>query len=208
VVSEDKITWDYTFSKDWFNYFEKSDVLDSCKEIGIKPLDRIIRNGVIFHISTKYDPAFGYFNKSGLLYKIYRPLANKVNKFRSIVQVIEGYDYIDYSKDVLFITKSNKDIAVFRSVGYNAIAPSSENSLKLIEEVIHELKVKFKIIIVWFDEDNVGIKNSKYLSEKYNLYYYFTQKSKDPFDLVSKYGKLELIEQISKILENESIINR
>ena len=96
--------------------------------------------------------------------------------------------------DILFITSSLKDCGEFWLLGYNAIAPNNEETL-FPESYIEKLKLRWKRIILWFDndftkKDNTGVRNAKKFSEKYGFEYYYTPdySEKDPSDYVKTFG--------------------
>ena len=70
--------------------------------------------------------------------------------------------------DLLVITKSLKDIMVLYEMGYCAVSPSSETTF-IPEDILNDLKARFKKILILFDNDETGIKKAQEYSSKYNL---------------------------------------
>ena len=76
--------------------------------------------------------------------------------------------------------------------------------------IMEELKLRYKNIIVFFDNDfanpnNPGHNDAKKLSEEYNLKMVEIPKkyeSKDPSDLFKKYGKNRYLEIMNEILKD------
>lgn len=118
---------------------------------------------------TSEDPIYAY--KVNDRFKIYRPLTKfKINKWRGNLrkQNVFGYEQLPKQGDLLIITKSLKDVMVLYELGYTAIAPSSE-STEIPKDIIAELKTRFKRIVLFFDNDEAGIKHSLKYSDKYKF---------------------------------------
>lgn len=104
--------------------------------------------------------------------------------------IIQGWDQLPLEGDLVVITKSYKDVAVFKEIGIPAIAPQSENVI-LTEDIIENLYKRFPNIIVMFDNDKPGLEAMSNYEYIYGLpYTYIPQEKevKDPFEYVQKYG--------------------
>ena len=129
--------------------------------------------------------------------KGYRPLEkNKRKKWINNCSgnSIQGWEQLPEKGDILFITKSLKDVVVFYEMGIPAIAPQSEN-IVLKEEVIDGLYERFNNIIVMFDNDEAGIKAMIEYEFMHGIPYIYipTERgAKDAFEFVSKYSLAEL----------------
>lgn len=139
-------------------------------------------------------------------FKIYRPLADKYTKWRNNLTDydIQGYEQLPQKGDILFITKSMKDVMCLYEMGYPAISPSSESTF-IPKDVLEQLKTRFKRIIILFDRDVAGVKRSRKLSQETGLEAMFINKkfkAKDVSDAV----KANSFEEIKNWL-NETIKN-
>lgn len=110
---------------------------------------------------------------------------------------LQGWRQLPLKGDLLFITSSLKDVMVFNEIGYNAVAPHSEVP-KINQDVINNLKKRFKEIIIFYDNDGPGIDSASKLSEYTGFKYLHIPtefKEKDPSDVSKRYGldKLKLI---------------
>jgi DNA primase len=155
------------------------------------------------------QPMYAYkiFNK----FKIYRPFSlDKRDKWRSTCSVydIQGFEQLPEQGSLLIITKSLKDVMVLKTLGYNAIAPSSENTT-IPAVIIDHLRTRFKKLVIFYDYDEGGIKGATTLSEKYNLPKVFIPKKylllygiKDISDFRKEMRESKTIE-ILKILFNK-----
>lgn len=129
--------------------------------------------------------------------KIYQPFS-KNRKFRTDFdyKCLEGFYQLDYTSDTLIITKSYKDVMMFRAFGFEAVSPRGENIL-VPDEYLRHFERKYSKIIVFFDNDGkesshlypIEYKRVK-LSKKYGV--------KDPTDFHEKYGS----DATSRILNN------
>lgn len=104
-------------------------------------------------------------------YKIYKPLTkNKKDKWLSTFdyKCIFGFSQLDYSLDTIIISKSSKDVLVWRLLGYNAISLPTESS-RLWKEFVDYLNSKFKYIICILDNDKAGYTSMENYKELWNI---------------------------------------
>ena len=140
---------------------------------------------------TNDEPMYAY--KVFKSYKIYRPLAkNKNNKWRGTLSAydIQGFEQLPDKGELLIITKSLKDVMVLYKLGYSAVAPSSE-SVMIPKKVIEHLTNRFDRIVLFYDNDLPGIKQSNKISKEYNLDSFdipLSYEVKDISDFVEIYG--------------------
>jgi hypothetical protein len=147
-------------------------------------------DGVVKGIYKDENPMYAY--KVYDHFKIYRPLANKYTKWRNNLAPydIQGYEQLPKKGDLLIITKSLKDVMCLYEMGYTAISPSSESTF-LTPDVIDDLKLRFKRILICFDRDVSGIKNMRKISLKTGLNGFLVHKkwkAKDISDAVKLNG--------------------
>jgi len=156
-------------------------------------------NGKRISYSTQNQPQFVYvFSKSKKIWKTYRPNAvNKKKKFygHNITDHIQGWNLLPKSGEIVFITKSYKDVMVFNKAGYAACAPHAESTF-LTPWEIDILKSRFEHIYVNYDNDDTGVKRSIEFTQEHDLKYWnvplglstLNKVVKDPFDLVTNYS--------------------
>ena len=145
-----------------------------------------------------------YWNEGIFLRKLYFPLNNKEFKWISNVDftVVQGWDNLPKEGgEILFITKSFKDILIFKLLGYWAVAPNNENAF-IPEKVFEKLKSRWKRIIIWYDNDTTGIVKGKEFSEKYKIEYYYNpiESPKDPSDFVKATNLQAFNELVNNII--------
>ncbi len=159
---------------------------------------------------TEKEPMFAYsiYDK----YKIYRPYSRKKDKWRNNCTTydVQGIEQLSDTGDLLIITKSLKDVMVLYELGYNAIAPQSENS-SIPKVIIDQLKLRFKRIVILFDYDEGGIKGAEKLSEKYSIQHIYIPKHyldlysiKDVSDYIKEFDKESTLIMIKELLNENT----
>ena len=138
------------------------------KKFEVSSIKYYLCNGVVHGIYSDDNPMYAY--KVYNHYKIYRPLSNKFVKWRNNLTNldIQGYKQLPKTGDTLIITKSLKDVMVLYEMGISAISPSSESTF-IPDNVLEDLKKRFKTIYILFDRDQAGVKYLRKLSLKTGL---------------------------------------
>lgn len=150
-------------------------------------------------------------NKDGLVtYKIYQPYSEKYKWINNHNESVwQGWEQLPNKGEVLIITKSLKDVMSIKDVcGLNAVSLQAEGVLPK-KQVIEELKKRFEIIYILYDNDfdketNWGREFGKKLSIEHDILQIeinSTYKSKDFSDLVSIHGKEKAKEVLIELIE-------
>ena len=190
LESYDTRQWNQGDAEYWSGYGIGSDTLE---QYHVKPLSSFTfsrqDSGVYDFFVTQRPYVYGYFRADGTLYKIYQPFV-KDKKFMKLASYIQGMDQLKYNKPYLIITSSLKDGMCLKKLRYPVefIAPDSEGSV-IREEVIRNLKTKYKGIACMFDNDTAGIKAMEKYKELYGLPSLLLPMEKDLSDSVKKYGQ-------------------
>lgn len=192
-------TWPESYLDYWASFNIDEDTL---KAYNILPIHSYRRNGRIVANASIKDPIFAYkindiAKANNIAYKIYRPLADKGNKWRTNTSTnhIQGFSelftdvkYISkehivkknneeiskfayvpgHETDTLIITKSMKDVMVLKRLGYNSIAPQAEGH-NLPKELMELIKLTYDNIYLLYDNDSAGKEASKTTAEKHDL---------------------------------------
>lgn len=141
-------------------------------------------------------------------YKIYRPLSDKKSGkfyFSGSSSNIEGYDQLPLIDDLLIITKSLKDVMCLYSFGISAISLQGEGN-KLNEKLFLQLKERFENIVVFYDNDEQGIKSANEISREYGIKNIFIKndiKAKDISDTIRDYGSDFAFNYLKNLLGEE-----
>lgn len=187
------------------NYWKQFNIsINTLKKFNVNSIKYYLCNGIVKGTYKRENPMYAYkvYNN----FKIYRPLADKYTKWRNNLTDydIQGYEQLPQKGNILFITKSMKDVMCLHEMGYPAVSPSSESTF-LPKDVLEQLKTRFKRIIILFDRDVAGVKRSRKLSRETGLEAMFINKkfkAKDISDAV----KANNFEEIKNWL-NETIKN-
>lgn len=190
--------------KYWGQYHITKDIL---KKYEVDPIKYLIVNGIVHWQYTKENPMYNYQNYDKR--KIYRPLADKRNKwFGSMTKnYVFGHKQLPLTGSLLIITKSLKDVMCLRSFGYLAVSPPSEGSL-MPKQAIENYKVRFDKIIVLYDNDEQGIKSAKRMKDTYNIdniIIPIESETKDISDYCYKYGADQTSILLKQIIDGQKI---
>ena len=157
------------------------------KYYNIFPVQSVFLGNDIVWTHSDKDPIYTYmfFKDNTYYYKVYRPLTeNKQFKWMSSTNrtILQGWDQLPATGDTLILTKALKDVAVYRKLGYYAIACQNEISM-IKDTVMDELKGRFKRVVVNQDHDPAGIQGTEALVEAFNIpHFYLTGAEKDISD--------------------------
>jgi 5S rRNA maturation endonuclease (ribonuclease M5) len=179
------------FTESDINYWSQFNIdTKTLKKFNVSSIKYYLCNGIVKGIYKDENPMYAYkvYNN----FKIYRPLGDKYTKWRNNLTEldIQGYEQLPKAGDTLFVTKSMKDVMCLYKMGYSAISPSSESTF-IPNNIIEALKKRFKRIIVLFDRDVAGVRNSRKISLKMGLEAMFIHKrfkAKDVSDAIKGNG--------------------
>lgn len=187
-----------------FDLLEKYDVIP-CKNIYLHKLNKTI----VFN-NTDSNPIYAYrFTHEGKYsYKIYFPLnVNKKHKWLfsgGYSENIEGFDQLPLFGDLLIITKSLKDIICCKLCGYDAISLQGEAN-KLSIDLMNKLKKRFNNFILFYDNDEQGIKSAHKITSNYDfksIIIPLEYDCKDLSELIAKNGLNEANVILNKLIND------
>lgn len=157
-------TKDFSVSelKYWEKYGIRKEILEkydvkSIKECAFKKAD-----GKTFSIVSGTSlPIYAYYFGNGKGIKFYRPKSEYRFMYAGEIPkpYIFGYKQLPKYGDYVFVTGGEKDVLSLVSKGFSAIALNSETA-KMPDMLIEELSKRFKTIIILYDCDETGIKES------------------------------------------------
>lgn len=142
--------------------------------------------------------------------KLYFPERGEFKWFSNVDNTIcQLVDVMPKIGDILFITSSKKDAGIFwrmqldkmfQNVVIHGVAPNNEGAF-VPDKWFLKVQNRYKKIVLWYNNDEAGIRNAKKYSELYNIpYFYNPEKTpKDPSDFSKKYG----IEEFYKLVKNK-----
>lgn len=192
------------FTKTELEYWNKfSQSLDDLKSENVYSVKELYLNRKKLPISPG-EMKFGYLY--GDKWKIYTPFAkNKKEKwFPNNVpnSTMDGKSNINNSR-IAFINKSKKDYLVIKKLLKDTCAVQNEGISCFNEENVNFLKSNSEKQILSFDSDEVGVKNSLNITERFGFSYcnvprkYLKEGIKDWAELCEKHG-MQTIEEILK----------
>ncbi len=188
------------FTEENITYWKQFGVtIETLNKFNVKVVKRLWVNDKIIKSNVNGGNVFAYIINNRV--KIYHP--DSYLKFLGNVQLsdISGYEQLIDKGDVLIITKSHKDVMTLYEMGYNAISPQGESML-INNEVMIDLKERFNIIYLLYDNDFPGKEASEKLLNKYpfliQIYIPETTSCKDISELSHDNG----IEKANVILKN------
>lgn len=157
------------FTAEDINYWSQFNIcINTLKKFNVNSIKYYLCNGIVKGIYKKENPMYAYkvYNN----FKIYRPLADKYTKWRNNLGQydIQGFKQLPKTGNLLIITKSLKDVMCLYEMGISAISPASESTF-IPDDVLDNLKKRFKHILICFDRDTAGIKYLRKISLKTGL---------------------------------------
>ncbi len=188
----------------WNGYYQD---IDDLRANNVYSIDTVYLNKQKFPIKDT-ELRFGYLYEGH--WKIYRPFADKKNKWMPNNVPITMMDGLDDIRDcdVAFINKSKKDYMVMKKIYPCCCAVQNEGMGCFSEENVEFIKENSERQILSFDSDETGVKNSKLISDKFGFDYcnvprlYLEEGIKDWADLARIYG----LKTIEKYLTQKEII--
>lgn len=181
--------------------------LNILKKFNVYSCKHVFLNGNLLAKSQQHCPIFGYYGKKYQGIELWRCYFPKRTSFRFITnwpsKKIQGYDQLPKEGKLLVITKSMKDCMTLYSCGISAIAPNSEN-LFVSDNMLNELKSRFKYVVVFYDNDRPGLHNMARIRREHpELVYISIPKqygSKDISDFYKDHGRKETLNLIKKFV--------
>lgn len=193
-------SWNNTYDKDYWGSFSLN--CEILNQYNVYPLKEVSINGHRYKETIK-EPIYGYYFGDGY-WKIYKPLSDKNIKWFSNTNsdIIQGHNNINENGNLLVITKSLKDVMIYKLLGINSIAPQSEH-IVLNDNIINDYKSRFNIIITNFDYDSAGIRLTNLYNEKFGFNSMtFKRKYKDISDYIKVNGLIKTDKTIKRLLKN------
>lgn len=149
---------------------------------------------------------FGDYN-----YKVYNPLAKKqlgqIKFMHNNARILQGENKLKFDKDLLILTSSYKDVKLLRKIdklydmNFECAATMSETT-KPIKESIDFFKTKYRNILLYYNNDDAGLKAAKSQSEEFGLEYIVNPENlpKDITDISKELGFDFAVETINNLL--------
>lgn len=184
------------------NYWSKYDIDQRLlKLFNVNLVQKVDINNNTLWYNSRFNPIYQYLF-SDESFKCYRPLGDKGNKWTGNAKsnIIMGLDQLPEHCDLIIITKSLKDVMVYRNLGYFAVSPIAEG-VYLSSEQLALLKSRCDRILISMDFDLCGIRTTKYY-KSLGFDYYFISKDRGTRRLdVSDYYFLHKIKKTQELIK-------
>ena len=120
---------------------------------------------------TQACPAFGYFFNGMNGVKVYRPKAKSRFMYAGKLPhpYVFGMEQLPEHGDTVFITGGEKDVLSLAAHGFSAIAFNSETA-KIPEDIMENLASRFGKLVILYDSDATGIRESARIVKEYSRY--------------------------------------
>jgi hypothetical protein len=188
------------FTKSELDYWASYHLsLDDLRQNNVYSVKKVYLNRQLFP-SKLNELVFGYFYEGGY-WKIYRPESDRKRKWMPNnvpITAMDGKENI-VNCDVALISKSRKDYMVMRKVFPCSCAVQNESIACFSQENVSYLKDNSKVQILSFDSDEVGVNNSRQITQLFDFQYanvprkYLSEGIKDWAELARVHGMEELV---------------
>lgn len=184
----------------WSRYGINREILDNYNVFSAK---YVYLDKQLIHVHSDYNPVYCYkFN--GKRVKVYRPLAPAAGKWLSNVDAndLQGFEQVELRTSTLIITKSLKDVMCLNSLGFESVAPQSENT-RTQYEMMKALAENYPKVFILFDNDEAGERGANSLAEYLgdtSKCIYIPEGTKDISDYIIKYGTKKALELINNLI--------
>jgi len=188
----------------WNNYYQD---IDDLKANNIFSVAEVYLNKKRIVLGNN-ELRFGYLYDGK--WKIYRPLSDRRWKWMPNNVPITAMDGLDDIKDchTAFITKSKKDYMVMKKIFPTVCAVQNEGAGCFSDENIEYIKSNSEKQILSFDSDEVGVKNSTSITNKFGFEYCNVPKKylKDGINDWADLAKVHGLKVIEEYLINKQIL--
>lgn len=198
----------------WHKFGINIEILKKYNVVAIEEYCNTSKEGKFYSVRSNPDKfIFGYDNGNWL--KVYKPLDEKQYRFQYLgtkeQDYIFGWTQLPEKADLLFITGGEKDVMTLAAMGFNAISLNSETAV-LDNRIADELKQRFKKIVILYDNDQTGLKQSELLAANHNFHRIvipvIPNNGKDISDFIANGGKKDTVDElIASSLQSESTIS-
>lgn len=145
----------------WAYYGIHEDTLRCFRVRSLKRYESVSAEGKKFELyGSPTEPMFAYIGNGYV--KIYRPHSPKIRFLyggRMPATYCFGMEQIPAKGDILFITGGEKDVLSLYAHGFNAICFNSETA-QIPTSIIESLQLRFRHIILLYDADETGVRES------------------------------------------------
>lgn len=186
----------------WFDYSITPEILNLYNVKAVEKYTAINKEDKEYTITSKPDnPIFAYTGEEWA--KIYKPkdkkfrfqhLGNKPSNF------VFGFQQLPDKDDLVLITAGEKDVMSLHAKGYAAVSLNSETAI-IPSDLLTQLKPRFKNIIILYDNDETGLKQSQKLSDQHSLKRIVLPEMKDGKDISDYFKNNYSLEELQRLID-------
>ena len=191
--------WNSNDIKYWNSYGICQDTLIKYR---VFPISHIFLNDSVI-VADEYAYVFVELKDGVEKYKVYQPFSKTLKWLGNFLEAtLSGWEQLPEIGDILIISSSLKDGMCLHDLGFtNFISPQTEGYIHK-EHIITHLKLRFKQIYIFYDNDKAGKEASDKICKLHTLRPIFTgvEELKDPSDYYKKMGGKKLLNIINKQL--------
>jgi hypothetical protein len=162
----------HSWSRDSFAFWERYGITENIlKEYNVHSVKSIKYKPEANEISfDSSQNVFAYW-VSNECFKVYQPESRKM-KFSWLglkpKEYVFGFDQLPDEGEVIFIAAGEKDVLSLKAMGYASICFNSETYIPSAEFIL-SLKKRFKRVVIVYDSDETGMKQSEKLSSQFGV---------------------------------------
>lgn len=156
----------------WLKFGINTETLERFNVFSLEEFSTTSKTGNPYTVRSNSEKfIFAYENANWV--KLYKPLDEKKYKFQYLGTKEQGYIFgwkqLPKNGELLIITGGEKDVMTLNAKGFNTITLNSETAT-LPKSIVDELKLRFNKIVVLYDNDDTGLKQSSILSIAHGLH--------------------------------------
>lgn len=155
----------------WLQFGITVDILNRFHVQSVKSYSATSKSGKAYSVKN-HSKMFIFSYKYGDGYKLYKPLEKKHNRFQFLGEkpsnFIYGFEQLSSHGEIVFITGGEKDAMTLSAKNYNAITLNSETA-RLDANLVNNLRPRFRVILVLYDNDETGVKESNKIATEFGL---------------------------------------
>ena len=195
------------FTTDEIKYWNRFDITEAILQhfnvVSIEEYASKSKEGKPYTIkSSSENFIFGY--KNGDAIKIYKPLDDKKYRFQFLGNKEPDYKFgwaqLPQNGEIVLITGGEKDVMTLAAHGFNAFTLNSE-SASLSHDIVKDLKEQFTKVVVLYDNDETGIKQTEKWVQEHHLYSISLPEMPDGKDISDFFALGNSFESFNKLIE-------
>jgi hypothetical protein len=155
----------------WFKYGITINILNKFKVRSLAEFSALTKDGKPYTFQSGNNK-FIFAYEQGDWCKLYKPLDDKKFRFQYLgdkpQNFVFGLEQLPEKGDFVFLTGGEKDVMSMAAKGYHAVSLNSETA-KPSPQLLSNLRSRFSEVVILYDNDKTGVKQSKELATAFGL---------------------------------------